>query len=312
MKNILVTGGAGYIGSCLIPLLLSDNNVTVLDNFEYTGNSLLPYVGRHNFKVIKGDIRDKKLIYDIIPSFDVVIHLAAIVGYPACESNFSYREINVPLHLIDALKSHQKIIYASTGSNYGKVDEICTEETKLDPMTGYAESKTAFEVELMRSELDYTICRFATAFGASPRLRLDLLVNDLTYKAAYDGYILVYQPHVKRTFIHVRDIAGILSRMVEMTGDSRITRQVFNVGSDTLNYSKQDIAEIIQSRTRCEVDYKDFNYDKDFRDYEVSYSKLNKLNIPTPSITIEQGVDELLIAFKLIELTKKEYINAPR
>lgn len=314
MSKLLITGGAGYIGSCLVPILISDpsNDVTVLDSCQYGGNTLLPYIGRDNFSFIKGDIRDIELINKVIPDFDIIIHLAAIVGYPACEANLSYKEINVPLHLIDALGSEQKLIYASTGSNYGKVEGICTEETRLDPMTGYAESKTDFEVALMKSDIDYTICRFATAFGVSPRLRLDLLVNDLVYKAVNDGYICVYQPHVKRTFIHVRDIASILSKMVEMTGDQRITRQVFNVGSDDLNYSKQDIAEIIKSETGCVVEYKDFNYDKDFRDYEVSYAKLNRLNICSPTLTIEQGVNELISAFNLIELTKKEYINAPK
>jgi len=210
VKKILVTGGAGYIGTSLIPKLLEKGyEVTVFDNLMYGGNQLLPFFRDKNFNFVKGDITIKNQLEDVVKDKDIIIHLAAIVGFPACENNKELAtnvNVNGTKNLIDVLEPNQIVLYGSTGSNYGKVTEVCTEETPLNPLSLYGETKTKAEQMLM--ERGNTIAyRFATAFGVSTRLRLDLLVNDFINKCLKDNYLVVYEKSFMRTFIHVSDIA---------------------------------------------------------------------------------------------------------
>ena len=309
-KEVLITGGAGYIGTTLIPeLLVKGYNVTVYDSLSYEGDILIPYFANPNFKFIKGDILEKDKLQKALEGKDVVIHLAALVGYAACERNHNMTQLvncDATDSLVEMLTPNQLLLFGSTGSNYGKVtDGVCTEETPLNPTSLYAETKTYAEEKAM-SHGNTIAYRFATAFGSSPRLRLDLLVNELTYLAVTQGYIMVYQPEFMRTFIHVRDL--VKSFVFGIENANKMSGQVYNVGSNKLNYSKRDVCEMIKSKTGCVVTYNDFDSDKDHRDYVVSYDKINTLGFDT-SLTLEEGIDELIKVYQTLNLKDKRHVN---
>ena len=195
--NIFITGGAGYIGSKLTKILLDKNfKVTIFDKLLFGGDHLMHFNGNENFKFIKGDIRDTKALKEAgIQENDFVIHLASIVGYPACRLNpdlATSTNIEGTKNIIELTNKSQKLIYASTGSNYGHQSEIVDENSKLNPLSLYAETKVINEKNIQNTE-NFLIYRFATAFGSSPRMRLDLLVNDFAYKAMTEGYLVVYE-----------------------------------------------------------------------------------------------------------------------
>lgn len=313
MKNrsVFITGGAGYIGTTLIPELLQRNyKVTVYDSLLFNnGDKLLPYISNPNFTFIKGDIRDFDNLKSSLVSYDTVIHLAALVGFPICrEKGYSESyDVNVigTQNVINAMSKDQFLLYGSTGSNYGVVDGICTEETPLNPLSIYAKTKTAAEIAVLERE-NSTAFRFATAFGLSPRLRLDLLVNDLTYKAATESYAVIYESHFMRTFIHVRDIARVF--LFAIDNQQQMVNNVYNVGSNSMNYSKKDICEIIKEQLPdTYFDYADVGSDADKRNYIVSYEKINKLGFDT-TIDIRTGITELIAAMPLIR-TYSPYYN---
>jgi nucleoside-diphosphate-sugar epimerase len=309
MKKVFITGGAGYIGSTLVPLLLKNGyEVTVYDNLSYGGEGIIHNFSEPNFNFVKGDILDKQLLHESMKGHDAVIHLAAIVGYTACRINEenSYRVNHQgTINVVEGLNGTQFLLYGSTGSNYGTVDGVCTEETPLNPLSIYGKSKTLGEEEVMKYSNSVAF-RFATAFGASPRLRLDLLVNDLSYSAHIQKYIAVYESHFMRTFIHVRDIAKVFMFAIENHED--VSGEVYNVGSNSMNYSKGDVCKMIQERTDCYVHYADFDGDADKRDYIVSYDKINKLGYDT-TIGVEEGIDELLRVFPIVKMDNKKYKN---
>jgi nucleoside-diphosphate-sugar epimerase len=243
-KKIFITGGAGYIGTSLIPLLLErDYEVTVYDSLIFNnGDKLIPYYGNKNFNFIYGDIRDKDKLKESILDHDVIIHLAALVGFPICREKGETESYDVNTvgtqNVIDCLNDSQYLLYGSTGSNYGEVDGICTEETELNPLSIYGKTKTLSE-KLVMNRNNSTAFRFATAFGLSPRLRLDLLVNDLAYKAIKEGYAVIYESHFLRTFIHVKDIARVFIFAID--NHKEMTNNTFNVGSNKMNFSKKEI-----------------------------------------------------------------------
>lgn len=305
MKKIFITGGAGYVGSALIPLLLEDGyEVTVYDNLMVHGDGIMHNFLKPNFKFIKGDVLDVELLHESMKGHDVVIHLAAIVGYTACrkDEKYSYKVNHEgSKNVVDGLDGDQLLVYGSTGSNYGTVEGVCTEETPLNPLSIYGKSKTMGEEEVLKypNSIAY---RFATAFGFGPRLRLDLLVNDLTYSAFMQKYIAVYESHFMRTFIHVKDMARVFKFAIENC--DQMKGEVYNVGSNSMNYSKGDVCKMIQTRTDCYVHYADFDGDADKRDYVVSYDKLKKLGFDT-TITVEEGIDELIKVFPLVKIDNK-------
>lgn len=309
--KIFVTGGAGYIGTSLIPLLLEKNyNVTVYDSLIFdNGDKLLPYVGNNNFNFIHGDIRNKELLTKSLKGHDVVIHLAALVGFPICrkmgdEESYSVNTDGTRI-LIESMDDDQYLLYGSTGSNYGEVDGICTENTPLNPLTAYGVTKTEAEKLVMNRE-NSTAFRFATAFGVSPRLRLDLLVNDLTYRSHTEGYAVIYESHFMRTFIHVKDIARVFCFAIENM--DVMSGEVYNIGHDSMNYSKKNVCEIIKKLLpKTYFNYADVDGDPDKRNYVVSYEKINSLGFNT-TISLEEGVKELIKSFPMIRI-KSNYHN---
>jgi len=305
VKKVFITGGAGYVGSTLVPTLLNSGyKVTVYDSLLTGGDGLMHNFLNPDFAFIKGDVLDKELLHRSMEGHDIVVHLAAIVGYTACrrDEDHSYKVNHQGAkNVVEGLNGKQLLLYGSTGSNYGTIDGICTEETPLNPLSIYAKSKTLGEEEVMKYQNSVAF-RFATAFGASPRLRLDLLVNDLTYSAYTQKYIAVYESHFMRTFIHVRDMAKVFQFGIE--NGNKMKGEVYNVGSNTMNYSKGDVCKLIQRMTDCYVHYADFDNDADKRDYIVSYDKINSLGYNT-SITVEEGVEELLRVFPLVSIQNK-------
>lgn len=311
-QSIFITGGAGYIGTSLIPLLLKNGyRVTVYDSLIFNnGNNLLAYVPDPNFFFIKGDIRDKEFLKKHISEHEIVIHLAAYVGYGICREKGEVEsyEVNTAATktIIDLLSDDQYLLFGSTGSNYGEVAGICTEDTPLNPLSIYGRTKTEAE-QLVMNRKNSTAYRFATAFGLSPRLRLDLLVNDLTYKALSQRYAVIYESHFLRTFIHVRDIAR--SFLFAIENQSKMKDNVYNVGADSMNFSKKQVCELIKQNVADVLfHYADFGEDVDKRNYQVSYEKIHKLGFAT-TIDLDAGVKELVKAFKLIQVNSP-YLNS--
>lgn len=306
--KVLVTGGAGYVGTSLIPKLLEKGyKVRVFDSLLFGGDQLLPFIRNPNFEFQKGDIRRLQDVKTAVKGMDTIIHLAALVGYPICRSHPKLaRETNVDgiRNIIKAAHKQQLIVFASTGSNYGKVDGVCTEDTPLNPLSIYGKTKTLAEKMLLEKSTTI-VYRYATAFGASPRLRLDLLINDFTYKAFMEQYLVVYEKHFKRTFIHVFDMGRSLVFALE--NQKAMKGEVYNVGSDQMNYSKDEICQIIKKNIPVYIHYAEVGEDADKRDYLVSYKKINQLGFKT-TITVEEGIKELIRSFIMIN-TKAPYTN---
>src|SRR5438105_5574385 len=292
--NVLVTGGAGYVGCALTGHLLQEGyDVTVFDNLMYGGRGLIPYFVDPKFHFIKGDIRDKQHLAEAVGKADVIVHLAAIVGYPACKKDPHLAEdVNIEgtRNLLAVRGESQTILYASTGSNYGAyTGALCTEETPLNPLTLYGISKTKAERAILDSK-NAVGFRFATAFGSSARMRLDLLINDFTYRALRERNLIIYEKDFKRTFIHVRDMAEAFVFAIKKFQNMK--DDVFNVGSEDMNYSKEDVALKIQPKIPFYLHFADVGKDEDQRNYEVSYEKIRSLGWKT-TIDVDAGIGEL-------------------
>ena len=309
MANVLVTGGAGYIGSVLVPKLISSGHtVTVFDNLSYGGNHILSWFDYQNFTFVRGDIRNVQQLKDVVKGQDIIIHLAALVGFPVCRMNPDLAvDVNITgtKNLIDVCEKEQILFYGSTGSNYGEVFEICTEETPLKPLSLYGETKTEAE-SMILSRKNSIAYRFATAFGISPRLRLDLLINDFTNKCLKDGYLVVYEKEFMRTFIHVADMAN--SFLFGINCLDQMIGEVYNVGDDSMNYSKEDICKHISEKTGAFVHYEEVGTDADKRNYVVSYEKIKSLGFNV-SFDLDAGVDQIINALGVVRLDN-HYTNA--
>ena len=306
--KVFITGGAGYIGTTLIPILLNEGHqITVYDLLIHNnGDKLLPYISHKNFKFIKGDIRDEELLSKAIKNFDVVIHLAALVGFPICREKGEIESYDINTKgteiVIRTMTKDQYLLFGSTGSNYGEVVGVCTEETPLNPLSIYGRTKTEAET-LVMGRPNSTAFRFATAFGLSPRLRLDLLVNDLTHKAFTEGYAVIYESHFLRTFIHVKDIGNAFNFAIKNM--EKMKNNIYNVGSDKMNHSKKNVCKIINQRLPdAYFNYADIGEDVDKRNYVVSYKKIQDLGFTT-TITLEEGIEELIKASELVKITSQ-------
>jgi len=297
MERILVTGGAGYIGSVLVPELLSKGyHVTVVDNFMYKQNSLAGMSREKNLELVFGDVRDTSLMRSSLANADVVIPLAAIVGAPACDKDpFQAESINKNsiLWMLKELSNDQRIIMPTTNSAYGSGDEnnFCDENSPLNPLSLYAKDKVTVENELMNHS-NATSFRLATVFGISPRMRLDLLVNNFAYRAVTDGFIVIFEGHFKRNYIHVTDVAKAF--LLSLAKPDVFKGNIYNVGLSEANISKIDlckkIKEIIPGFTFLESE---LGRDPDQRNYVVSNEKIEKAGF-VPDQSLETGLRELI------------------
>lgn len=288
--NILVTGGAGYKGIILTTKLLGKGHkVTVIDNFMYGYEPIIHLATHPKLDIIKHDIRNK---IEKIEQFDVIFHLAGISGFPACASNpHSAQLINVEATrlLCNSVSQNQILINASTTSMYGKTGQPCDENTTLDPVNTYAMTKMAAEKILM-DKGNVISLRFATVFGVSPRMRMDLMVNDFTYKAVKEGILVLFDSFAKRTFIHVEDAADCY--IFAMEHFDQMKGEIFNAGGNHLNYSKDEIAQKIKNVVNFNVINSEIK-DKDLRHFIVNFDKIEKLGFK-PKISIEDGISELI------------------
>lgn len=294
--RVLVTGGAGYLGTSLVPILLNQGyDVIVYDKLFWGVSGLLQHAGNNSLKIVQGDILDVDHLQEQVSLCDAVIHLASIVGYPACEKNPDLaRAVNEQgtRNLVKCIRQGQPLIYASTGSCYGAIaNGLCTENTPISPLTLYGSSKAAGEYAVSETGQGVSL-RLATVFGVSSRLRLDLLVNDLTHKALTVKHFDLYQGEFRRTFLHVKDAAYAFAFALEnyhlMQGN------VYNVGDENMNMSKADVAQMIEDMVPGCVITKTVNgEDKDKRDYEVSYEKIRSLGYHA-TISLREGIEELL------------------
>jgi nucleoside-diphosphate-sugar epimerase len=304
MKKILVTGGAGYVGTTLVPMLLEKgHDVTVIDNLMFmNGDRMIPFINNKKFHFVKGDVRDLKLMKGLVEGKDVVIHLAAYVGFPICRLKGQKESYSLNTEATDKLvkmmTDEQYLLFGSTGSNYGEVIGLCTEETPLNPLSIYGKTKTEAE-QIVMSRVNSTAFRFATAFGISPRMRLDLLVNDLTYKAITEGYAVIYESHFLRTFIHIRDLARSFVFAIE--NQEKMVGEVYNVGSNTMNYTKREVCEMINEEIpEAFFHHASIKEDPDKRNYQVSYDKINSLGFEV-EVDLKTGIREIKDSVQLLE-----------
>jgi nucleoside-diphosphate-sugar epimerase len=295
--NILVTGGAGYIGSHLVPSLLSQgHSVTVVDNFMYRQTSLASSIRDEKLTLVFGDVRDESLMKEHLAKADAIIPLAAIVGAPACDSDpIAAQSINKNsiLWLLKQLSPNQRIIMPTTNSAYGSGDKnnYCDENSPLNPLSLYARDKVTVEKALMELP-NATSFRLATVFGISPRMRLDLLVNNFAYRAITDGFVIVFEGHFKRNYIHVLDVIQAFN--LGLNNENNFKGEIFNVGLSEANISKIDLCREIQSLiptfTFLEAA---LGKDPDQRNYVVSNQKIENLGFK-PSVSLRSGLEELI------------------
>jgi len=305
-KKVLVTGGAGYIGTTLVPMLISlGYDVTVIDNLLFRQSVFLDLVKYPNFTFVKGDVRNEKLVQEHIKGKDIIIPLAALVGAPLCaldEKSTIAINKDAIIYLNKIRSKNQLILYPTTNSGYGIGQDgiYCTEETPLNPISLYGTTKSDAEYDLLQSENVLTF-RLATVFGISPRMRLDLLVNDFTYKAFSQKFIVLFESHFKRNYIHVKDVARAFIHGID--NFEKMKNQTYNVGLSSANLSKMELAlEIKKQVPEFFITESEINKDPDQRNYIVSNDKIEATGY-MPEINLEVGIAELLKGFQLMNNT---------
>lgn len=305
--NILVTGGAGYLGSILVPALLADGHkVTVLDNLMY-GQASLSHVCYHeNFSIVRGDIRLEKTIVPLMQKADIIIPLAAYVGAPLCNKDpVGATTVNhdAILMMLKHLSRDQMLLMPTTNSAYGSGDEnnFCTEDSPLRPISQYAIEKVEIEKAIMEHPNAISF-RLATVFGMSPRMRIDLLVNDFTYRAVHDRFVVLFEPHFKRNYVHVRDVTRAFQHGI--ANFSSMKGQIYNVGLSDANVSKMELCQVI-SRHVPDFIFPEaaIGKDPDQRNYIVSNAKIEATGFRT-AFSLDRGIAELVKGFTMLKNTK--------
>ncbi len=308
--KILVTGAAGYIGSVLVPRLLGEGHTVVaLDNFMYNQNSLLDVCHYDQLSIIKGDVRDKALMTRLMKDADAIFPLACLTGAPLCAKD----PMGAQTILLDAItmmlsmrSKDQMVIFPTTNSGYGvgEKGKHCTEETPLRPISLYGKLKVDAENAILASGGGITL-RLATAFGVSPRMRLDLLVNDFTYRAVNDRFVVLFEAHFNRNYIHVRDISKAFIH--GLNNFDKMKNQPYNVGLSEANMTKLSLCQEIKKQVP------DFYFveatigeDPDKRDYIVSNDKIEKTGFK-PDVSLQKGIGELIKAYQVIK--RNQYAN---
>jgi nucleoside-diphosphate-sugar epimerase len=304
--NILVTGGAGYLGSTMVPDLLQlGHKVTVLDSFMYKQSSLNHMCHHSNFSVVRGDIRIESVMAPLIKKADIVIPLAALVGAPMCSQDpVGATTVNhdAIVLMLKLLSKQQMVLMPTTNSAYGTGDKnnFCTEESPLNPISIYAKEKVGIEKELMQRENAISF-RLATVFGMSPRMRIDLLVNDFTYRAVYDRFVVLFESSFKRNYVHVRDVSRVFQHAI--SNFDKMKGQIYNVGLSDANVSKRELCEHIQKQVP------DFVFldapvgkDPDQRNYVVSNAKIEATGFK-PMYSLDAGISDLIKGYTMIKNT---------
>lgn len=300
--RILITGGSGYLGSVMTDLFLKKGyEVTILDNLMYNQTSSIVFSHYDTFNFVYGDVRDQKLLKELVLTHDVIIPLAAIVGFPACErdkelaTQINYDHVKFVCDI--AKNTNKKVVYPNTNSGYGIGDSgVCTEESPLNPISHYGVTKVNAEREVLG--MGGISLRLATVFGTSPRMRMDLLVNEFVYKALTDKYITLFERNFVRNYIHIRDVAIVFDKMINEyeihSGD------VFNVGLSDANLTKQQLCEKIQEHIPSfTIQHNDNYQDPDKRDYVVSNAKLESSGW-SPQYSLDRGIDELIKTYTIL------------
>lgn len=301
--NVLVTGGAGYLGAVIVPRLLQAGfNVTVLDNFMYNQTALLDCCHEKGLTIVRGDTRDVSLLKRLVPQADAIFPLACLTGAPACDRQPKEAEeiiIDALREIIRLRRPDQKIIYPTTNSGYGigEKGKFCTEKTPLKPISVYGRLKVKAEQMVLDAQGGITL-RLATAFGVSPRMRLDLLVNDFTYKAVFDGNIELFEAHFMRNFIHVRDIAKAFIHALGRF--DKMKDEPYNVGLSDANISKLQLCEEIKKQVPgFKFVESKTGQDPDKRDYIVSNEKIEKTGFK-PDVSLADGIAELIKGYTVL------------
>jgi nucleoside-diphosphate-sugar epimerase len=308
--KILITGGAGYLGSVLVPHLLSlGHEVTVLDTLIYGQSPLLDCCIDENFEFVYGDARDEQVLRPLITKADCIIPLAALVGAPACKRDaIGATSVNRDaVMLISRLRSRtQRIVFPTTNSGYGIGQEgvACTEETPLNPISLYGTTKVEAEKLLLDSGETVTF-RLATVFGASPRMRLDLLVNDFVYRAVNDRALVLFEAHFKRNYIHIRDVARVFSHGID--NYDVMKGRPYNVGLSNANLSKLELCEQIRNHVPEFVfSESQIGEDPDKRNYIVCNGRIEGTGW-LPAFSLDDGIVELIKAYRIVK--QRQYGN---
>ena len=305
--NILVTGGGGYLGSTMVPMLLDHGfDVTVLDSFMYGQNSLAHVCANPKFSVVRGDIRKEADTKPLLNKADIIIPLAAFVGAPLCDADpvgSTSTNKDAAMWMLNELSKDQRVLMPTTNSFYGSgsKDNMCDEESPINPISRYAKDKADVEAILMQRENAISF-RLATVFGMSPRMRIDLLVNDFTHRAVYDRAVMLFESHFKRNYIHVRDVARAFLHGIENFDSMK--GGIFNVGLSDANVSKMELCQRIEKQlpgfTFIEAP---IGEDPDKRNYIVSNAKIEATGYK-PAHSLDAGIAELIKGFTMIRNTK--------